>query len=373
MHVTTSADIGIQSLQTEAELFLLRFAQETGMEPAAALARRQEVLAEIAETGAYTHTPEELTHGAKMAWRNANRCIGRLFWNRMHVFDVRKAASEEDVFEALLRHLAFATNGGEIRPAITILPQAGEGADTFRIWNHQLLRYAGYEKATGIVGEPASVGFTRVCERLGWRGEGTPFDLLPLVIQHGRKPPRLFELPRTHALEVPLTHPEHDLFAGFPAKWYAVPVISDMLLEIGGIRYPAAPFNGWYMGTEIGSRNLGDEARYNLLPLVAANLGLDTSSNATLWKDRALVELNAAVLHSYRRAGVTIVDHHTAAQQFSVFERNEEKAGRAVTGRWSWLIPPLSPSATSVFHKSYEDRIVSPQFIHQHPPYAQTN
>ena len=35
-------------------------------------------------------------------------------------------------------------------------------------------------------------------------------------------------------------------------KWYGVPMISDMRLEIGGISYTAAPFNGWYMGTEIG-------------------------------------------------------------------------------------------------------------------------
>ncbi|MFD2330005.1 nitric oxide synthase oxygenase [Cohnella sp. GCM10020058] len=369
MHSSSLTDIGLRSLQSEAELFLTRYAEETGMEGTAAAVRRREALEEIAATGTYRHTPEELMHGTKMAWRNANRCIGRLFWNRMQVFDERDATSEEEVFDALLRHLAFATNGGEIRPAITILPAGGAGRDTFRIWNHQLLRYAGYEGPSGIVGDPASVRFTQVCEQLGWRGEGTPFDLLPLVVQLGDKPPRLFELPRSHVLEVPLTHPDKNIFSGFPAKWYAVPVISDMLLEIGGIHYPAAPFNGWYMGTEIGSRNLGDEARYNLLPRVAANLGLDTSSNTTLWKDRALVELNAAVLHSFRRDGVTIVDHHTAAQQFSIFERNEEKAGRDVTGRWSWLIPPLSPSATSIFHKSYEDRIVSPQFIHQNPPY----
>ncbi|WP_368738983.1 nitric oxide synthase oxygenase, partial [Staphylococcus aureus] len=32
---------------------------------------------EIKETGTYTHTEEELIYGAKMAWRNSNRCIGR--------------------------------------------------------------------------------------------------------------------------------------------------------------------------------------------------------------------------------------------------------------------------------------------------------
>ena len=39
-----------------------------------------------------------------------------------------------------------------------------------------------------------------------------------------------------------------------------------MCLEIGGICYPAAPFNGWYMGTEIGARNLADTDRYDQLP-----------------------------------------------------------------------------------------------------------
>lgn len=364
-----AAGAGADALQAAAESFLTRYAAETGLGEGELAARLAETAAEIAAGGTYTHTYEELRHGARMAWRNANRCIGRLFWNRMHVFDGRDAATEEDVYRVLLRHLEFATNGGEIRPAITILPQAGGAGPTFRIWNHQLLRYAGYASPDGIVGDPMSVRFTDVCRQLGWQGAGTPFDLLPLVIQRGEERPRLFELPAGHVLEVPLTHPERDIFGGFAVKWYAVPIISDMLLEIGGIAYPAAPFNGWYMGTEIGARNLADEERYNLLPLVAASLGLDTSSNITLWKDRALVELNAAVLHSFRRAGVTIVDHHTAAQQFTVFERNEEKAGRAVTGRWSWLVPPLSPATTPVFHRSYEDTVLSPQFCYQQAPY----
>ena len=38
-----------------------------------------------------------------------------------------------------------------------------------------------------------------------------------------------------------------------------------MLLEIGGLEFPAAPFSGWYMSTEIGTRNLCDPHRYNIL------------------------------------------------------------------------------------------------------------
>ena len=65
-----------------------------------------------------------------------------------------------------------------------------------------------------------------------------------------------------------------------------------MCLEIGGVCYPAAPFNGWYMGTEIGARNLADHDRYNQLPEIAARMGLDTARDRSLWRDQALVELN---------------------------------------------------------------------------------
>ena len=45
------------------------------------------------------------------------------------------------------------------------------------------------------------------------------------------------------------------------------------------------------MSAEIGARNFGDAHRYNLLPIVAKKMGLNTSSKLSLWKDRALVEL----------------------------------------------------------------------------------
>ena len=78
--------------------------------------RLQHIENEIAAEGTYTHTNEELVYGAKLAWRNSNRCIGRLFWNSLNVFDEREAASEEEVFQALERHLDYASNGGRIRP-----------------------------------------------------------------------------------------------------------------------------------------------------------------------------------------------------------------------------------------------------------------
>ncbi|MFX3623650.1 MAG: nitric oxide synthase oxygenase [Ectobacillus sp.] len=354
------------ALLQEAEQFIRTCYEELGKSKAETEKRLLEVGGKIEADGTYEHTFEELEHGARMAWRNSNRCIGRLFWNTLTVFDEREATTAEEMFRALLHHIEFATNNGKIRPAITIFraqhPQ-------MRIWNHQLLRYAGYESADGIIGDPASISFTKACQEIGWEGKGTHFDLLPLVVQINGEEPQWLEIPRDIVLEVPIVHPDFVWFEDLGLKWYGVPIISDMRLEIGGIHYTAAPFNGWYMETEIGARNFADENRYHMLPRVASLMGLDTTRNTTLWKDKALTELNIAVLHSFKQAGVSIVDHHSAAAQFKRFEENEEACGRKLTGDWSWLIPPVSPAATHIFHRSYENEIVTPNYFYQEKPY----
>ncbi|WP_046174783.1 nitric oxide synthase oxygenase [Domibacillus indicus] len=355
-----------KQLWQKAKEFITGFYKETGKNKHAAKERLQLIHDEIEQTGTYTHTFEELEYGARAAWRNSNRCIGRLFWQTLHIFDERKAKTEEEVLKALERHVVFAHNEGKIRPAITVFRQSTGGQEELRIWNHQLLRYAGYENK----GDPHSRSFTKKCEALGWQGAGSDFDLLPWVVQIGNQEPVWKDVPDHCRIEVRLFHPFIQAFKTLQLKWYAIPIISDMRLEIGGIEYKAAPFNGWYMGTEIGARNLADESRYNKLSAVADCMGLDGTAHAsTLWKDRALIELNAAVLHSFKEAGLTIVDHHTAARQHRIFEQNEEAAGRGVTGDWTWLIPPVSPAATHIFHRSYENTVLSPNFFYQKAPY----
>jgi nitric-oxide synthase len=139
-----------------------------------------------------------------------------------------------------------------------------------------------------------------------------------------------------------------------------------MVLEIGGILYPAAPFNGWYMVTEIGARNLGDADRYNMLPVIAERLGLDLRDRSVFWKDRALIVLNEAVRYSYERAGVTIVDHHDASDQFMKFMRNEERSGRDVTADWAWIVPPMAGSALAVFHQAFHNEVKTPNYFYNH-------
>ncbi|MDQ2049770.1 nitric oxide synthase oxygenase [Natronolimnohabitans sp. A-GB9] len=331
--------------------------------------RIAEIESEIEETGHYEHTAAELEHGARMAWRNSNRCIGRLFWESLNVRDARDRSSAEGVYEELCEHLEYATNGGDIRPTITLFEPMVRGDQQVRIWNYQLIRYAGYETDDGVVGDPDSLEFTEYCQSKGWEGEGTDYDVLPLVIETTEEEPELFEVPEELVLEVPITHPDYAWFDELGLQWYAVPVVSNMRLEIGGLQYTAAPFNGWYMATEIAARNFGDEDRYDVLPEVADRLGLNTNRNRNLWKDEALVELNRAVLHSFERDGVKIVDHHTAAEQFEAFERREEAAGRDVTGDRSWLLPPMSSSTTHIFHKKYDNEINTPNFFYRPAPY----
>jgi nitric-oxide synthase, bacterial len=320
-------------------------------------------LATFERTGVVDYTFDELDYGAKLAWRNSNKCIGRLFWKSLKTFDQRHLETAVQIYEALLAHIDYATNGGKIRSTISVF------APHVRIWNHQLIRYAGYETDDGIIGDPASVDFTKICIELGWQGSGGRFDVLPLVIQIGDDAPQWFSIPQQHILEVDIVHPHFEWFNELGLKWYAVPMISDMQVNIGGIDYVSVPFNGWYMGTEIGARNLADENRYNMLPVIAEKMRLDTSANAYLWKDRALVELNVAVLYSYKQKGVSIVDHHTAVEQFLLFEKQEARQNRDVTGNWVWLVPPLSPATTEIYHRPLDNTKKDPRYKYQENGY----
>jgi nitric-oxide synthase len=328
--------------------------------------RIAEVMWEIDATGSYWHTPEELAFGARVAWRNNARCIGRLYWRSLQVRDLRKVYDTEGVAGHCFEHLRAAHNGGRIRPLISVFAPETPARPAPRIWNEQLIRYAGYEQPDGrVLGDPRYRALTDTLIRHGWRPPETrgAFDVLPLVVETVEEGPRMFRLPGQSVHEVPLEHPELGWFADLGMRWHAVPVISNNRLVIGGVSYPAAPFNGWYMGTEIGARNLGDRDRYDLVPEVAERMGLDTSDEATLWRDRALVEINRAVLHSFREQDVTITDHHTESHRFLTHLEREEETGRSCPADWSWIVPPMSGSLTPVFHRYYEAEDRTPNFF----------
>ncbi|WP_250027453.1 nitric oxide synthase oxygenase [Paractinoplanes maris] len=368
MNVPGYRDIPIESWDPaapadpgEAEDFLRQCYTENlrlgPVEPRLAIVRAQ-----IAATGTYVHTTEELAYGAKLAWRNASRCIGRLYWRSLVVLDRRRARTADDIFSLLVNHLQTAGDG-PLRPVISVFAPAQPGQPYARVWNEQLIRYAGYRGADGSsMGDPRQERFTEAMRGYGWRGKGDQFDVLPLAIETPAEGVRLYELPERAIREVPLTHPEYGWFAELGLRWHAVPAISNMRLTIGGVHYPLAPFNGWYLGTEIGARNLADTDRYDMLPTVAARMGLDMSRESTLWRDRALVELNRAVLHSFEGAGIKMSDHHTESHRFLKHLSNEERAGRRVPADWTWIVPPMSGGITPVFHRYYDEMDLRPAF-----------
>jgi nitric-oxide synthase len=285
----------------------------------------------------------------------------------LDVIDARALSEPDDIFEALVAHLQKATNGGKIVPVMTVFRERLPDESEIRIWNHQLVRYAGYQIANcKTIGDPMNIELTNLAISLGWKppAEPSPFDLLPIIIQSGEEL-RYYELTKQDVREVSIRHPKYPFFEQMNLRWYAVPVVSDMIFATGSALHPCAPFSGHYLGTEIGARNLADSNRYDLLPEVAAKLGLDTTTRRSLWKDHALVILNEAVLWSFDNEGVRIADHHGASDDFLKFCKQEAKAGREVSAEWSWIVPPISGSATSVFHRRYREEPIYPNFLLQ--------
>lgn len=96
-------------------------------------------------------------------------------------------------------------------------------------------------------------------------------------------------------------------------------------------------------------------------------MGLDTRNPTSLWKDKTMVEMNIAVLHSFQLKNVTIVDHHTASESFMKHLDNENKLRNGCPADWLWIVPPMSGSATPVYHQEMLSYILKPSFDYQEP------
>lgn len=316
-------------------------------------------------------TAIDLQTDAQGAWRNSVRCSGRARWRSLRVIDARSANSVEESFDALFEHLKRADANRSAESFITVFPEFDPDQAETRIWNHQLIRYAGYQASDGsVLGDPMNIHLTQIAIDLGWQPphQRSRFDILPIILQFRGKL-HLRPIPKEYLAEVTIRHPEHPAIESLGLRWYAVPVVSDMLFASEQAIYSAAPFSGHYVSTEIAARNLADLKRYNQLPQVAAAIGLDPSKHAQFWIDRALVALNEAVLWSFERAGYRIVDHHTVTSEFANFCKKEDRNQRTVHGDWPWLIPPMSSASTPIFFRSFEPKIELPNFLYQELPW----
>lgn len=355
----------------EARSFLDSFRRE--VEPELDLeARLAEVAGELRQHGQWRLSHAELRHGTRLAWRQAERCVGRLYWQGLELFDRRSLQAADDIAEALFDHLRFAFNGGDLRPAISVFDPGEPDRPGPRLWNPQLLRYAGYRSASGRqIGDPAQNELTARLTELGWQPSGDGFELLPLVIQTAEEGPRLYPLPADCRQEVRIHHPSHPWLEDLRLRWYAVPAVSDMALDLGGNLFRLAPFNGWYLDTEIAARNFSDSNRFNLLPRIAEGLGLNLRDDRSLWRDHAQLVLAEAVLHSFDRAHVRISDHHGIGHEFLEFCRSEQSLGRDPQAEWSWVVPPMSGSLNVLYQEPFENRAFKPAYVPQPPIWQQ--
>jgi sulfite reductase alpha subunit-like flavoprotein/nitric oxide synthase oxygenase domain/subunit/hemoglobin-like flavoprotein len=362
-----------ERLLKRARQFLDIIAVEQAWEPEQKNLRWKEIQEEVQTTGTYTHTYEELAYGAQLAWRNASKCVGRIQWNNMVVRDRRHVTDPDEMYQELLEHLRLATNGGNIQITMTAFrPKQPKERWGPRIWNQQLIRYAAYEQEDGtIMGDRANLALTKAIMKLGWKPPEvcTPYDILPLVIEVPGMEPKLYEWSTEEVLEVEIEHPFIPEFKSLGFKWYAVPAISNFRMDIGGITYCCIPFNGWYMGTEI-ARDFLEDWRYDKMEEIAKVLKLDTSSEQTLWRDRVALELNTAILYSFQKAKVTMVDHQSASRQFLAHDLREKKAGRECPGDWGWVVPPAGGSACPVWHHQMRDFYLEPAYHHAADRYA---
>lgn len=338
----------------EAYAFLESFYDAAGESRPAFQRRWAEAKRDLSRHQYYEHTPEELAFGARLAWRNHGRCIGRLLWETLEVVDCREYDAPEAIAERMSAHLDQAYNDGNIRSVISVFAPVKGDRRAAWIESPQISQYACHVQPNGsLIGDRQNVEATRIAKAMGWQPPKVPgrFDLLPYLIRDKQDRRILVDIPKDKVREVPIVHPDCENLTAMELRWYAVPLVSNMIMTIGGIDYPCAPFNGFYMGTEIASRNFADTKRYDLLPELARALGLNPEEpRPHLWRDEALTECNRAVLHSFNAAGVTMVDHHTASDQFMAFHCREQAAGRRVAGDWRWLVPPQASGNCEVFH-----------------------
>ncbi len=200
-------------------------------------------------------TFEELEFGVKSAWRNATRCSARIQWNNLILRDHRQdVSSTDEMFKATCDHIEFGTNGGALRPAITVFRPRQPGKADLRLWNGMGIAYAGYKINGRNIGDQGNLEFTEFCQRLGWKSKGSDFDVLPLVFSDDEGVPRFYEIPPEIIMKVPIVHPTINAITDLGLEWYALPFVTGLLLEVGGLEFPAAPFAGWYTSVEIGTR-----------------------------------------------------------------------------------------------------------------------
>eukprot|EP00457_Paulinella_chromatophora_P000348 gb/GEZN01000348.1/.p1 GENE.gb/GEZN01000348.1/~~gb/GEZN01000348.1/.p1 ORF type:complete len:1573 (+),score=252.12 gb/GEZN01000348.1/:477-4721(+) len=370
VNIQTAHVVQEEKLLQDVHEFYAQVAEELKWNPAKLASRQLEITKEVQATGTYKQSLEELTVGARLAWRNSAKCVGRIAWNTLQVRDCRDVKDARNMFLECITHMEIATAGTNVQSVMTVFP-AKRPDELYgpRIWTSQLVRFAGYRGASKDktwLGDPANGDYTDFLISKGlWTPPEpkTPWDVLPIVIKLEGQEPQAFEMPVEQQRIIPLTHPKYPKLAELGLRWPTVPALCELSLKIGGIEYTCCPFNGWFMELEI-VRNLFE--RYKVGPAVAEVVGL--SLEEPNWESRAFHELSVAVLHSFHLYKKTIVDSRTCARQFRMHITREKELGRECPGQWSWIGGLLGPT-NELWHLEMRDFHIDPQYHYAAHPW----
>ena len=349
----------------EAEEFLRMFhAENPGAGPV--VRRLAQVLREIDETGTYWHTPEELAFGARAAWRNSSRCIGRLYWRSLQVRDLRTVANAAGVARRCIEHLDAASQGGKIRPMISVFAPDTPARRAPRIWNEQLIRYAGYDLPDGsVLGDPRYREFTGEMIRRGWRPPEPrgAFDVLPLIVETVQEGPRMFALPE-HARARGRARAPRAAVVRRPGPALARGAGDQQ--QHPGRRRGVLP-GGTVQRLVHGDRGRGPQPRRQR-PLRPGPGGGPTDGAGHVARGQPVAgpgagraqPRGAALLPGQGRV------HHRPPHRVPPVPHAPGAGGtggRSCPADWSWIVPPLSGSQTPVFHRYYETEDLLPNFF----------
>lgn len=62
---------------------------------------------------------------------------------------------------------------------------------------------------------------------------------------------------------------------------------------------------------------------------------------------------------------MTILDHHSASEQFMMHMKTEMTTRGGISGDWVWLVPPMSGSLCPVFHQELALYKMRPSYEYQ--------
>ncbi len=320
------------SPEIDAERFLQRFFVENRV-PNAFGPRWEEVQQQMAQGNPYEPTSEELLYGVRLAWRQSRGAFERPFWPEIAVRDVRHLDHPDDIAQAVFTHLELSYNGGTVRPLVTIF--GADRADRVgpQLWNKELPTYAGQRRAV-------LMNLLNSLNRMGWRTQGDHYEVLPLVVECAGYAPQIYPIPPEKSLAVALVHPDYLWFKTLNLRWSALTAFSDRHLMIGGHYYRGVVVSGVQLSRAVAAVLMEAEGE-SLLLRIAGYLRLDTQRETSLWRMKALTVLEEAILWSFERAGVTLMETSIAARRFAAFTEQERLAGRPVCHRDQLQLPLL--------------------------------